>query len=303
MYLRELELDGFRSYDRLRLTLSPGLTLFVGDNAAGKSNLLEAIAVLAMTRSPRASTEGELISWRTLADASGAEPAVARVAGRADRSEGPVQVEIALVARSDATGRPLPARSGAPLTSKRLRLNGIARRATEVVGQIGAVLFTTLDIEILTGSPSRRRRFLDLMIAQSDRGYAGSYGRYDKALTQRNALLKRIGEGAATAAELGPWDDVLAAEGGAVIAARTAAVASLGVLGQERHRFLARGAEGDEAGSLELRYEPALGSGRASREGAGQEAGGCRQPGGNAAAPAAPPISDFRPFSARSILN
>ena len=272
-----MELDGFRSYERLRLTLSPGLTLFVGDNATGKSNLLEAIALLAMTRSPRASTEGELIGWGTLAQASLEEPAVARVAGRAERGDGPVQVEIALLARSDAAGRPLPARSGAPLTSKRLRLNGIARRATEVVGQIGAVLFTTLDIEILTASPSRRRRFLDLMIAQSDRAYAGSYGRYDKALQQRNALLKRIGAGAASAQELGPWDDVLVEEGGAVMAARAQALALLASLGQERHRFLTPDAGGNkagggEAGSLGLRYEPALGNGRSDGWGVGETA-------------------------------
>ena len=257
MYLRELELDHFRSYQRLRLSLGPGLTLLVGDNAAGKSNLLEAVALLAMTRSPRASTEGEMIGWPALAAASLEEPAVARVGGRAERADGPVQVEIALVARADAQGRPAPTRTGAPLTSKRLRLNGVARRATQVVGRISAVLFTTLDIEILTGPPSRRRRFLDLLIAQSDRGYARAYGRYDKAVTQRNAVLKRMAEGAAVPGELAPWDDVLAEAGGAVLAARASAVAALGELAPGRHRFLAPEA-GADAGPLRLDYEPAL---------------------------------------------
>ena len=257
MYLRELELDHFRSYERLRLSLGPGLTLLVGDNAAGKSNLLEAVALLAMTRSPRASTEGEMIGWSALAVASLEEPAVARVGGRAERADGPVQVEIALVARADAQGRPAPTRTGAPLTSKRLRLNGVARRATQVVGRISAVLFTTLDIEILTGPPSRRRRFLDLLIAQSDRGYARAYGRYDKAVTQRNAVLKHMAEGAAAAGELAPWDDVLAEAGGAVLAARASAVAALGELAPGRHGFLAPEASSD-AGPLRLDYQPAL---------------------------------------------
>ena len=257
MYLRELELDHFRSYERLRLSLGPGLTLLVGDNAAGKSNLLEAVALLAMTRSPRASTEGEMIGWSALAAASLEEPAVARVGGRAERADGPVQVEIALVARADAQGRPAPTRTGAPLTSKRLRLNGVARRATQVVGRISAVLFTTLDIEILTGPPSRRRRFLDLLIAQSDRGYARAYGRYDKAVTQRNAVLKRMAEGAAGAGELAPWDDVLAEAGGAVLAARASAVAALAELAPARHRFLAPEPEAG-AGPLRLDYQPAL---------------------------------------------
>ena len=259
MYLRDLELDRFRSYERLRLSLTPGLTLLTGDNAAGKSNLLEAIALLAMTRSPRASSEGEMIGWSALAAASLEEPAVARVAGRAERDDGPVQVEIALVARADAVGRPRPTRAGAPLTGKRLRLNGIARRATQVVGQISAVLFTTLDIDILTGAPSRRRRFLDLLIAQSDRGYARAYSRYDKAVTQRNAVLKRMAEGASSPGELAPWDDVLAEAGGDVLAARASAVAALAELAPARHRFLTS-APGTSAGAgvLGLRYHPAL---------------------------------------------
>ena len=259
MYLRDLELDRFRSYERLRLSLTPGLTLLTGDNAAGKSNLLEAIALLAMTRSPRASSEGEMIGWSALAAASLEEPAVARVAGRAERGDGPVQVEIALVARADAGGRPRPTRAGAPLTGKRLRLNGIARRATQVVGQISAVLFTTLDIDILTGAPSRRRRFLDLLIAQSDRGYARAYSRYDKAVTQRNAVLKRMAEGASSPGELAPWDDVLAEAGGDVLAARASAVAALAELAPARHRFLTS-APGTSAGAgaLGLGYHPAL---------------------------------------------
>ena len=278
MYLRELELDWFRSYERLRLTLSPGLTLFVGDNGAGKSNLLEAIALLAMTRSPRTSTEGEMIGWGALARApagpgTGAEAAVTRVAGRGERADGAVQVEIALLARSDAGGTPLASRGGAPLISKRLRLNGIARRATEVVGQIGAVLFTTLDIEVLGGPPSRRRRFLDLMIAQMDRGYARSYGRYDKAVTQRNALLKRIGEGTASAEELGPWDDVLAKEGGVVVAARAGTLAALAELARARHALLTPGGASDGAGRLGLRYEPALGGLALEASGTADDAG------------------------------
>ncbi len=268
MHLRELSLDAFRSYPQLRLTLEPGLTLIVGDNAAGKSNLLEAIYLLAATRSPRASTEGEMIAWGALAGASVPAPAVTRVAGTAARAAGAVTVEIALVTRSDARGQPLLARSGAPLTSKRLRLNGIARRATEVVGRIAAVLFTTLDIETITGAPSQRRRYLDLTITQSDRGYARAYGRYDKALTQRNALLKRLREGSAVGAgseQLRPWEDVIAEEGGVVMAARAAAVAALGQAAAAHYRTLAPAQEtasplapGAQAGALALEYRPAL---------------------------------------------
>ncbi len=229
MYLTDLTLDHFRSYAGLSLTLRPGLTLVIGDNATGKSNLLEAIYTLAATRSPRASTEGELIAW----DAP--HPPVTRIAGAAQRADGPVRVEIALVARTDPQGTVVPAKSGAPLTSKRIRVNGVNRRASDATGQIAAVLFTTLDIEIITGSPSHRRRYLDLTIAQYDRAYARAYSRYDKAVTQRNALLKRIRAGEATAAELAPWDDVLISEGATVVAARADAVKQLAAAANRHH--------------------------------------------------------------------
>jgi DNA replication and repair protein RecF len=256
VHLRELTLDAFRSYEHLQLSLGPGLTLVAGDNATGKSNLLESIYLLAATRSHRAKTEGELVAWRALDAASQADPAVMRVAGTALRHDGPVNVEIALLVRSGGDRTLLRARSGAPLTSKRLRLNGIARRATDVVGELGAVLFTTHDIEILTGSPALRRRFLNLMIAQSERSYAPTYSRYDKALTQRNALLKRISEGQASAEELEPWDDVFTKEGGALIAARARALRELGDCATRRHAEIA---PEDAASAVHLDYAPALG--------------------------------------------
>ena len=234
MYLRELTLDHFRSYEHLSLVLEPGLTLVVGDNGAGKSNLLEAIYALATTRSGRASSEGEVIAWEA------PMPPIARVAGTAQRSDGPISVELAIVARTTPDGSVVPAKSGAPLTSKRLRTNGIARRASEVIGLIGAVLFTTLDIEIISGSPRGRRRYLDMMIAQSDREYARTFSRYDKGLTQRNALLKRIGEGQATTAELLQWDDVVVEGGALIIAARSAAVRELASAAATHHRHVGR---------------------------------------------------------------
>ena len=253
MYLTRLVLDQFRSYERLELLLEPGTTLVAGDNAAGKSNLLEAMYMLASTRSPRASTEGELLAW------SAPEPAVTRLEGRAQRGDGMVTVEIALAARTDAQGGTVLSKSGAPLTSKRLRLNGIARRASDVVGQIGAVLFSTLDIEILSGSPAGRRRYLDLMVTQYLRSYAVSYGRYDRAVTQRNAVLKRVAAREATVAELEPWNEVLIAEGAVIVAARAAAVQALHRSAREHHGLMA--AEDVVSDGLALRYEPALGEG------------------------------------------
>ena len=252
MYLTHLTIDQFRSYAHLDVDFDAGLTLIVGENGAGKSNLLEAIYVLATTRSPRSSTEGELLAW----DAP--EPAVARIAGSAVRADGEISVELALAARTNAQGAILQSKSGAPLTSKRLRVNGVARRATDVMGQIGAVLFTTLDIEVITGSPGTRRRYLDFTIAQSDRRYARWFSQYDKAVTQRNALLKRIAKGEASTEELQPWDETVAQGGGTIMAARAAAVRELQTLAAQHHRGVAA-SDHEYADTLELGYLPALG--------------------------------------------
>ena len=250
MHLTRLTLEHFRTYKQLSLPLTPGLTLIQGDNAAGKSNLMEAVHLLAATRSARAGGEGEMIAWDAPA------PFVARVEGEAVRADGPVRVEIAIAARLEPSGRARMGRSGAPLSAKRLRLNGVPRRASNVAGQIAAVLFSTQDMEILTGSPAARRRYLDFALAQVGRAYARALSRYERALTQRNALLRRIGHGEAGVAELDHWDQTLAAEGGRIIAERAAAVRTLAPAAEAHH---ARVADPDAGGqSLQLAYRPAL---------------------------------------------
>ncbi len=251
MYLTLLTLDQFRSYGHCVASLTPGLTLVLGDNATGKSNLLEAAYMLAALRSPRAGTEGEVMAW----DAP--RPPVTRLDGRAERSDGPVRVEIAIAARTDARGAVLQARSGAPLTSKRVRLNGVPRRSADAVGAIAAVLFTTLDIEIITGSPAQRRRFLDFTLSQADRAYARALRQYERTLTQRNALLKRISKGQATAAQLPVWDQPLAAAGSVIIAGRAAAMRDLEA-GAHRHHAELSAEDAAAAEVLALTYQPAL---------------------------------------------
>ena len=248
MRLRSLTLDQFRSYAHCALTFEPGRTLVLGDNAQGKTNLLEAIYLLAVMRSPRAVSDGELITW------SAPAPPVARVAGVGVGSEGDVEVEIAIAARLESNGSVLRTKAGAPLVGKRVRRNGIARLAGDVVGAIPAVLFTTLDIAIITGSPGTRRRYLDFTVAQSDRAYARALSRYDKAVAQRNALLKRIVKGQASTKELGPWDDAVVEEGGTIIAGRARVVAELAVIAPRYQTWLAAG-RGEK---LEIAYAPAL---------------------------------------------
>ena len=245
MYIEHLSLSDFRNYRHLDIILPPGLLLFVGGNAQGKSNLLEAIYLLATTRSVRATTEGELVNQEAIREG----PAAARLVGTARRRDDSVRVEVAIASRTPA-GQAPPSRLP---TSKRLRVNGVARRASETVGQVTAVLFTTHDIDLVGGSPSLRRRYLDITLSQVDRAYLRALQRYGKIVLQRNALLRRIQEGAASLDQLSFWDEEMAREGAYVSGSRGRAVSSLSVLARETHRALSGGEE-----DLSLAYQPQL---------------------------------------------
>ena len=252
MHLTRLQLSNFRSWAELTLDLGPGLTLISGPNAAGKSNLVEAIYMLASLRSTRAQTEGELIRW----DAD--QPQVMRVAGEALVDAESLEVEIALAARAAGAASAASAarqRSGAPLTSKRIRVNGVTRRAAQALGAIRAVQFTTLDLDLLTGSSSLRRRYLDVAVGQWQRAHATNLSRYQRALTQRNALLKRITEGRAFDSELQQWDQLLESAAEPIWQARAEAARALSDFASARHLGLR--SPDDPAETLSLTYQPA----------------------------------------------
>ena len=253
MHLTRLQLTNFRSWADLDLDLDPGLTLICGANAAGKSNLIEAAYLLSALRSTRAQTEGELIRWQ--AD----PPQIMRAAGAAQTADGSVEVEVALSARLGTAptggaggGRQ---RTGAPLTSKRIRVNGVARRAADALGAIRAVQFSTLDIELLSGPSALRRRYLDVAISQLTRVHAAHLSRYQRALSQRNALLKRIAERQAAESELDQWDDLLEAAAEPIRAARREAAAALSERAAARHLALRAPDDPDER--LTLSWSPA----------------------------------------------
>ena len=252
MYIEQLSLRDFRNYRRLDIGLPSGLLLLVGGNAQGKSNLLEAIYLLATTRSVRATTESEMVNR----DAARDGPAVAHLCGTARRRDRTVQVEIAIATRL-AEGQARSTKGEAPPgrlpASKRLRVNGVVRRASETVGQVTAVLFTAQDIDLVSGTPSLRRRYLDITLSQVDHAYLRALQRYGKIVLQRNALLRRIQEGAAGIDQLSYWDEEMAREGACITSSRGQAVAGLSVLAGEAHRALSGGEE-----ELSLVYQPQL---------------------------------------------
>lgn len=248
----------FRNYRSLELDLQPGLTVIAGENAQGKTNILEAIYLLATTRSPRTSSDADFVNWAVARE----EAPVTRIAGRGDGKRGPVEVELAIAGRASSRARPTAQpwpdeiedeRPTALSVSKRIRVNGVARRASDMVGTIPAVFFSTIDMDLICGTPSLRRRYLDLMLSQVDHHYLSALTRYAKVLTQRNALLKQIQEGAAAPDELDFWDARIAAEGAVIVGGRARAVQMLADKAADAHSMLSA-----ERERLTVRYLPKL---------------------------------------------
>jgi DNA replication and repair protein RecF len=193
MYLSHLSLSNFRNYAQLTLSLSPGLFIYYGENAQGKTNLLEAVGMLATVNSFHASSDREVVNWH-------APDHIARLEGTVKRREDDVHVEIALF---DPTPPAIPTNGTTPAPTvelpastqrKRLKINSIPRRTIDVIGQMKVVLFAPLDLHLVDGSPEERRRFLDRALCQIQPRYCQAIVKYRKIVTQRSALLKRIRE-------------------------------------------------------------------------------------------------------------
>jgi DNA replication and repair protein RecF len=243
MHLTHLALTNVRTFRRLELDLEPGTHVIAGANAQGKSNLLESIALLATTRSLRASNDLDLISWDALAE----DPLpAARFEAYVETASGKRHLEIAVIAGQ------APAGQAAGRASRRFRVNGVAKRASDLIGQLRVVMFSADDLEIVSGPPGIRRRYLDITISQIDPAYVRATQRYARVLEQRNSLLRRIQERRAKPAELEFWDDELAAAGALILRRRAESVRQLGRDAAARYADLAT--MPDEA--LELCYEP-----------------------------------------------
>ena len=210
MQLTNLTLTNFRSYRQLDLALGPGLTVVSGENGQGKSNLLEAVYLLAIGRSQRAVTERDLVSWEA-AEVGG----YAIVGAALDGPNGPLELRIGLDCREG---------SG---TAKQIRVNGAPKRASDLVGMMGAVLFAAEDIDLVFGPPRGRRRYLDVLLAQVSRRYVQALSRYQRVLAQRNTLLRALRERRAGEEELTFWDDALVREGAMVLNERWSSMTAL----------------------------------------------------------------------------
>lgn len=165
MYIDRLALTDYRNYASLDLSFSPHINVFIGENAQGKTNVMEAIYVLAMAKSHRTSNDRELIRW-------GQE--YGKIEGDVERKYGHLPIELVISKKG-----------------KKARVNHIEQnRLSLYIGQVNVVMFAPEDLNLVKGSPQVRRRFLDMEIGQISPVYLHDLLHYQKLLKQRNAILK-----------------------------------------------------------------------------------------------------------------
>ena len=240
MRIEHLSLTNFRNYARLELDFPGHTILLQGDNAQGKTNLLEAIYYLATTRSPHSGADRELVNWLAVQD----EPLpYARLVGKVERGAGELKIEVTLTQHSNNGSR----------YRKQIRLNGVAKRAMDLMGQLNVVLFLPEDIALVSGSPGRRRRYLNVMLCQIDPPYCRALSRYNQTVTQRNALLRDLRERGGDPAQLVFWDERLVEKGTYLVVSLHQSLTALDELALRVHNELTDGTE-----VLHLRYLPSV---------------------------------------------
>lgn len=227
MILKSVELNNFRNYGHLHMELDSGTNILYGDNAQGKTNILESIYVSGTTKSHKGSKDREMIRF-------GCEESHIRTVVE----KGGLDYQIDMHLKKNR--------------SKGIAINRIPiRKASELFGILNLVFFSPEDLNIIKNGPSERRRFLDLELCQLDKLYLYELTRYNKILNQRNKLLKDIFFRPELKDTLSVWDVQLVESGRKIISAREAFVRQLGSIVQKIHRSLS-----GEKETLVLSYEP-----------------------------------------------
>ena len=229
MHLDKLQLTDFRNYADLTAEFSPQTNVLLGQNAQGKTNLLEAIYLLAMTRSHRTANDRQLIRFGQKS---------AQIEGVVNRKLGPLRLSISL----------------GP-TGKRVRVNQLEQaKLSQYIGQMNVILFAPEDLALVKGAPAIRRRFVDMEFGQIDARYLAALSQYRTVLRQRNQYLKQL---QLNQARDEVYLDVLSAQlaelGGIIIAKRVKYLTQLEQYAQELQHEITQGDE-----QLTIRYHARL---------------------------------------------
>lgn len=240
MHLRHLSLTNFRSLTRLDADLPRRAVVLTGQNAQGKTSVLEAIYFLAAFTSFQTNMDRQMVNFHEARNSL----AVTRLVADYQRGKTKHRLEARLILEPTGT-------NGQRLR-KEILLDGVKRNVNDVIGHFNAVIFVPQMSQIIEGGPDERRRYLNLALSQAVPAYARTLNDYTQALTQRNALLKALDENGGNPNQLEVWDEALVRSGAQIILWRIQAIQEIERLASRVHHELTRGTE-----ILRLAYEPA----------------------------------------------
>jgi len=239
MYLTHLSLTNYRAFTRLDMDVPRRILLLVGDNAQGKTSLLEAVFYLAVFSSFHAQSDRQLINF--LAD--GEPLAVARIVAEYQRGDHKHRMEVRLIRESNT--------NGASRLRKEILLDGVRKTLSQALGHFNAVIFLPQMMRVIEDGPDQRRRYLNVAIAQAVPGYASALSKYSQAITQRNALLRLLGERGGDREQLVYWDSLLTEYGSQIISNRIRAIKEIEANAVRIHHQLTHSKE-----VLRMVYQP-----------------------------------------------
>lgn len=227
MYIESIQLKDFRNYDSLELKFDRGTNIFYGNNAQGKTNILEAVYLCGTSKSHKGSKDKEIIRFQQ-------EESHIRMMVK---KEG-VSYKIDMHLKKNR--------------AKGVAINGIPiKKARELLGVVNLVFFSPEDLNIIKNGPAERRRFLDLELCQLDNIYLSDLAAYNHIVNQRNRLLKDLHKQPELKGTLDVWDMQMAGYGRKIIEKRKEFIEELNEIVHEIHRNLTGGIE-----EIEVVYEP-----------------------------------------------
>lgn len=227
MVIQSLEGKDFRNYENLSLTFGNGVNIFYGDNAQGKTNILEAIYLMGTTKSHRSSRDSEMVRF-------GETEAHLRM--KFKRKDVSHQIDMHL-RKNKGKGVAID--------------GGVVRKSADIIGFTNMIFFSPEDLSIVKNAPGERRRFLNMELCQLDKTYLYAYTSYKKVLQQRNSILKQAYYRKDLLDTLDVWDEKLLEHGIQIILKRKEFIGELRETAAAMHRHLSGGRE-----ELEVIYQP-----------------------------------------------
>ena len=227
MFIKSVQLEGYRNYKNSTVYFDKGTNILYGDNAQGKTNVLESIFICATTKSHRASKDKEIIGF---------DSDEARIVLYLEKTGEEYKIDIVL--KKDK--------------SKFIAVNGSKiKKATELLGILNVILFSPEDLGIIKNGPSERRRFIDMELCQLDSIYLYNLSKYNKIIDQRNRLIKDSYVNSELIDTISIWDQQLVTYGNTIIKKRREFIEDLNKIIEEVHYKLTDGKE-----KLNISYEP-----------------------------------------------